>query len=701
MAKDLLFELGCEDLPPMQIEGALAEFAQAFIKAAAAQRIAHGELESYTTPRRLTLLVREVAERQEDLEETRVGPPVSAAYRDGSPTKALAGFLRGAGKEETDVFRVTQEKKKGKPAEYVAVKVRQEGIETRALLVDLLNSLPAAIHWPKSMHWGSEPTAFARPVHWLLARFGDEILPVAFADAVGAPYTYGHRFHAPEAIELDCIEDYKARLEQAKVLVDVAQRRARIAEVARAAATSAGGVLIEDEDLLDEIVHLVEWPVAVVGRFDEAFLALPQEVLLTSMKKHQRFFGLVDKEGKAMARFVTIANTEPRDKALVAKGNERVLLARLKDAEFFYREDQKHSLDDWAAKLERVTYVDGLGSVAHKAQRLVAISGALADKLYPEDAALKADLQRAAALCKADLATGMVYEFPELQGFVGGTYARNAGEAEAVATAITEHYLPRGAGDEVPQSPAGALLAIADRVDSIAALFALGRIPTGAADPFALRRAALGILRMVLDQDLRIEPQALIEIALAAVAETRAKLGEPAIDAPAIAEEMARFILTRMRHFLMAEYDTEVVDAVLAIGVNGLEDFSAALARVKALAAIRGGEDFEPIAVTFKRVANILGDTESSAVDTERFEEAAEEDLYEALQKVASKFAAELEGRDFDAALASLVSLREPVDVFFDAVLVNAPDEAVRANRHALLHAVLTPFKRFADVRRL
>jgi glycyl-tRNA synthetase beta chain len=692
--RDLLFEIGCEDLPPMQIPGALDALRDAFTKAAAEARIDHGAVKTYATPRRLALYVEEVALAQRPEEQVKVGPAMAAAFdADGKPSGALLGFLRANGASASDVFQVEQTRR-NQALQYAAVRVRSEVVDTRDLLPDFLSELPGRIHWPKPMRWGDGQTAFARPIHWLVALFGSESLPVRFGGARSEPWTRGHRFHFPGTIDLGRADEYVQLLREHNVIVDIRQRRHAIDHLARAAAQELGGNLVEDDELLEEILYLVEWPVAIYGSFDPAFLALPPEVLRTSMRKHQRFFAVVDGEGKLMPHFITIANTSVRDPGVVAHGNKRVLHARLKDAEFFFREDQRRPLSAYLDTLKRVTYVEELGSMWDRAQRIEQVAewlcGALA--LDPETTA---QTKRAALLCKADLATQMVGEFPELQGLMGGEYAKAQGEPLAVSRAIAEHYMPRGASDQPAESKVGALVSIADRAEAMVGLFALGKAPTGAADRYGLRRAALGLVRAVLTHGLRVHLPALIEAAVATLPASVVK------DKAALAAQVHEFILTRLRNHLTHEHPAEVVDAVLALGAR-LEDLPAALARVEVLSETYNEPDFEPIAVTFKRAANILTDPPvSQPVNPALFESPAEVLLYDTIQTTGKGINAALARRDFPMALELLVSLRDPVDTFFDAVLVNDPEEGRRANRHAMLRDIVAMVGQLADVRRL
>ncbi len=699
MARDLLFEIGCEELPPMQVRGAVEDLANAFAERAAALRLSHGPIERFFSPRRLALRVSQMAERQEDLETTKVGPPAAAAYgADGALTPAALGFLRNLGLGPEAVFTVTQERKKGKAADYIAAQVREEGRPTMDLLGDLLSALPAAIRWGKPMRWAYNPVVFARPVHWLLARFGEEVVACSFAGIASGGSSSGHRFHAPDLFAVATPASYVEALRQQRVLVDPDERRQQILELARQAAREVGGRLREDEGLLDELIHLVEWPVPIVGRFDDDFLALPAEVLVTSMRKHQRYFSVVDADGKTSPFFVAIANTEVRDRGLVARGNARVLRARLQDAAFFFREDRRRPLAQWSKGLERVTYVEGLGSVADKVGRLVGLSEVVAGLWStPVD---RDTVLGAAALCKADLVTGMVGEFPELQGVMGATYAAEEGATPALCQAIREHYAPRQSGEAVAESAAGAVLAVVDKLDAMASLFALNRVPTGAADPFALRRAAVGLLRTLLAHEQRWALGAAIASAVAAVLEHRVADGLPG--ATEVEQRLRVFIEARLRFFLAETHPVEVVDAVTAVG-DALADLPGVLGRVQALSELRKSADFEPFAATFKRVSNILsGSTCAGAcVDAALFEVVEEVNLHAALQEVEGEVAGLMQGHHFGQALQRLVALRSQVDLFFDAVLVNCDDAARRENRHALLAAIQNLFNAFADVRRL
>lgn len=703
MTQSLIFELGCEDLPALQIDNAIASLRDGFVARCKDARIAHGDIKAYASPRRLTLLVDDVAPRQSDLETLKVGPALSACKTpDGSWTPAALGFIRGLGADESQIETVVQERKKGKPMPYIAVKVCEKGLETRKLLGNILEETLAAIHWAKPMRWSDEPTLFARPVHWILCRLGDEVLDMRFAGVQSGSLTYGHRFMAPGAIEVRSTDEYVNKLRDAFVLVDTNERRAKVLSEAHAVAASIGGRLVENEELLDEVVQILEWPVGIVGSFDPAFLKIPHEVIITSMVTNQRYFSVVDDKGDLMPNFVTLSNTEVYDRSVVAHGNERVLVARLKDAEFFFAEDRKHNLEFYNEKLTHMRYIEGMGSTFDKVLRDEKLAASVA-ALWQNAPVDLEKIRLTAHYCKADLATAMVYEFPEVEGMMGDNYGRLEGLPEDVCLGIRESYSPRSASDTTAKSLTGAIVGIADKLDTIAALFALGRIPTGAADPFALRRCAVGLLRTLLDHNQTLDLRPLIGDAVANAHETQRKLGftDAVRDAATLEKEIADFIKTRLRFMLLESHAAEAVDAVLA--VSELRDIPAVVGRVESLTRHRKGAMFASLVTTFKRVANIVrqASAQPPALNPALFEDAAEQNFSRALESVSSQYAACLDARRYDDALSALEKLREPADAFFEAVLVNCDNQDVRLNRLALLSGVEKLFDAFCDVRKL
>jgi glycyl-tRNA synthetase beta chain len=684
----LLFEIGTEEMPAGSVMPSLEFLARELARRAGAERLEHGAIEPFATPRRLALRVSDVAARTPDVEETRLGPAARVAFDGtGQPTKAALGFARGQGLEVDELVRVITEK-----GEYVAARRVEPGRPAAEVLARLLGELVAAIPWPKPMRWGWSAEAWGRPVHWLVALLEGEVLRVEFAGVAAGRTTYGHRFEHPGGLELAGPDDYEAALREAQVWVSVAERREEIWRRVQEVAAPDSAVL--DEGLLDEVTQLVEQPLAAVGTFDEAYLELPREVLVSEMRAHQRYFAVEGAGGRLVNRFVVVYNTRVRDVSVVVHGNRRVLAARLADGRFFLRRDQARPLHERVPDLARVVFMTGLGTLRDKVERVERLAETVAGWLFPDAVALA---RRAAHLCKADLTTEMVGEFPELQGVMGREYARHDGEDEAVAVALAEHYQPRGATDAPPLTPAGICVALADRADTLAGCFALGLVPSGTADPYGLRRAALGILRTALEHGLVFSLRALLEAALEGVAKVVA-----GVDGAATAAALEDFVGRRLKGLLLAGEGggttPDVVDAVLA---TGLDDIGAAAAKVRALASMRQREDFEPLAAAFKRVTNILKETPQGAVDAALFAEEAEGELWSAYREVRTKVEGELTGRDYAAAVATLLGLKRPVDRFFDDVLVMDGDPAVRNNRLAMLRDLKALFEQLADISRI
>lgn len=691
MPRELLFEIGTEEIPAAMAARALAELHRLARERLAAARLdaAEDSFSVYGTPRRLTLSIGALAERQTDLEEEVVGPPTRAAFdSDGNPTKAAEGF---AAKNGVTVAQLVRKEVPGKKGEYVTCMRREQGKPALEVLPGLLEDLLGALPWAKSMRWGARDQSFVRPLHWLVALYGGEVVPVRFAGIKSGRVTRGHRFLAPGPIALEGDRgSYLDALRKAFVIADPASRRQAIeAELARVEA-EVGARVRPDPALLDEVTFLVEYPVGVGGAFDPAFLEVPQEVIVSAMRAHQRYFALEAAGGGLANNFATIAGTVTRDTAAVRAGNERVLAARLADAQFFFREDRKLSLDGWAKQLDKVVFQAKLGTVAAKVGRVARALDVLADRLGLD----KSLAHRAAALCKADLVTHMVGEFPDLQGVMGAHYARGGGEDPSVAQAIVEHYLPRGAGDATPASELGAALAIADRMDTIVGCWAVGLAPTGSTDPYGLRRAALGVLAIALDKGWRVPLRQLVGTAAS-------QFGDDVDSGAAVQAEVLEFFRTRFKGVLVEGRGlaADCVEAALAAGFDDVPD---AAARAAAVAHLRDRADFEPLGTAFKRVGNILkGEHVGRDPDPKRFTDHAERVLWEAFVGVRGRVDAHLADADYGGALRVLTELGGPVDAFFEDVLVMADDEAVRANRLALLSAINATFTRIADFRQL
>ena len=682
MSAELFLEIGTEEIPAGFLPPAMADLERLMRKELEAGRIGFEAIQTFATPRRLVLAVSGVELEQARQEVTAAGPSVAVAFdADGNPTKAALGFARGNGVEVSDLER--RETDKG---EYLYVSKVVEGRPTSELLPELLPRLIDAIPFKKSMRWKDLDIRFARPVHWIVALFGGQVVPFSYGNLNSGNVSFGHRFMAPGAFEVTSLDQYLVDAEKQFVIVDPARRRQLIAEQLDEVVSRAGGKLNPDDDLLDEVAFLVEYPTAVMGGFEKNYLQLPPELLITVMREHQRYFTVVDEHGKLLPRFITISNTRVEDLSVVQQGNERVLRARLSDAMFFWNEDRKVRLESRLEALKNVVYQAKLGTSYEKVMRFKTLAAELARQQMPEVAELT---ERAALLAKCDLETGMVFEFTELQGVMGREYALLDGENPRVARAIFEHYLPVQAGGELPSDDVGAFVSIADKIDSICGCFGVGLIPTGTADPFALRRSAIGILNIIVERGYRLSLVALVERGLALLGD---KLTRPAAE---VAAEVLEFI--RMRFFNMLTSQGQPHDMVDAVLSAAFDDPLDALQRVTGLSSFRQEGEFEALAVTFKRVVNIVKSGIETPVDAALFEADCESQLLEALQRVSGKFEQYVANGAYLDALRTAGELRSPVDALFEGVMVMSPDEAVKNNRLALLTVVARLFQGIAD----
>jgi len=687
---DLLFEIGSEEIPAGFIPPALEQLAKDLAKALDEARLAHGEVSAVGTPRRLCAWARKVAPKQSDARTEALGPSAQAAFdAEGKPTQAALGFAKSQGVEVAQLKRVQTPK-----GERVAAVKVEKGQRAEKVLPGILERLVASLKFRKAMRWGDETVTFARPMRWMVALYGGKALRIRYGNVASGVSTRGHRFKAPKPISLKGTpEDYLAKLRKAYVIADPAERRAAIEKQLAAAAKKAGGKIREDGALLDQVTFLVEHPTAVLGEFEPSNLELPPEVVVSEQRNHQRYFAVVDQDGKLTNQFVAVSGTPVKDPKVARRGYERVLRARLADARFFFEEDRKRRLDDRVADLGRRTYQAKLGSELERVQRIEEIAAALADAAGLPD---KRDAaRRAARLCKADLGTGMVGEFPELQGTMGGHYARLDGEPAEVAEAIEDHYKPVGASEEMPRGDAGALVGLADRLHQLAGILGVGEKATGAADPFGLRRAAIGVLRIVQGRGYHLSLGAAADAALSSLA---AKLtGDPA----AVKAQVLDFLRGRLKALWGEQFDTDLVEAVLSAGFDDVLD---ARRRLEALAEIKRRADFVPLAVAFKRVANIQEKAQgpgAASVDPALLRDDAERHLLSELERVEAE-AASLRGRrDYPAVLRVVAELKPAVDRFFDEVLVMADDPALRSNRLALMKRVAGLFADIADFRKI
>jgi glycyl-tRNA synthetase beta chain len=681
MKQGMLLEIGTEEIPSRFIPAALEGMRELMKQDLEFQRVECGEIKVMGTPRRLTLFA-ELSDRQRPLEQERIGPPKNVAFDpEGKPTKAALGFAKKEGVRVEALEVVATDK-----GEYLCVRKREEGKTTRDILSEILPHLITSIPFPKSMRWSGLGLRFARPIHWILALFNGEVIPFTLEHINSGPVTRGHRFLHPEPFQVTGVNDYLEGLLQASVIVDPQERKELIRRSIKEAAQQAGGRPLEAEDLLEEITYLVEYPVAICGTFDKVYLNLPREVLITAMQHHQRYIPVVNTKGKLLPAFVAVSNTKAQDMEVVTKGNERVLRARLADAQFFFQEDHKIPLEERVEKLKGVIFQTKLGTSYEKVMRIQGLATQLAEELAPQEKEIAA---RGAYLCKADLVTEMVGELPQLQGIMGREYALLDGEDPSVAQVISEHYLPRFAGDKLPASSAGAMVSIADKVDTIIGCFGVGLIPTGTSDPFALRRQTLGVIHIILGKGYRTSLPGMIKMGMEPLIK---KIERPKEE---VLADCLAFFRGRFVGLLTSQgYPPDVVEAVLTVQYDDLVD---ARARVEAVAQFKGRPEFEPVTV-----ANILkGVDHKGKFDPARFETPQEKALHEQYQKIARQFSAMINGGNYQGALEELAKLRLPVDALFDHVMVMAEDKKIRANRLALLDEISNLFSQMADFSQL
>jgi glycyl-tRNA synthetase beta chain len=686
MASELLLEIGTEEIPARFIPPALSEMAAAFGKLMEQERIAVAEISTWGTPRRLTLAAKGVATSQAEVAEEVIGPPKAVAFdAAGQPTAAAQGFAKAQGVTVAELSEVDTPR-----GVYLAVRKSAHGRPTFECLRELLPGFILGLSFPKSMRWGAGSLTFARPIHWLLARFGGLVVPFELEGVASGGVTYGHRFLAPGAREAADSAAYVAALKDARVIVDPGARGAFLEAELGEAAARVGGTVVPNPGLLEENTFLVEYPSVVCGNFEERFLALPDEVLITSMREHQRYFSLRGADGRLMPHFLAVNNTLARNPDLVRQGHERVLRARLSDAMFFFQEDQKVALEDRVDALKGVTFHSLLGTSHEKMERFRDLATILARIAAPE---MEAAVRRAATLCKADIVTEMVGEFPSLQGVMGRIYAGLSGEPPEVAEAIFTHYLPRHADDDLPADTVGVLVGLADRLDTICGCFGVNLIPTGTADPYGLRRHALAVIRILRARELHLD---LPEVVMAALDLLREKISRTPEET---ALEVLDFFQTRLQHLLLSEgYDHETIAAVLAAGGRDLVD---AADKVQALHEVRQSPEFPALAVAFKRVINISREAEAGEVTELLFEYPQEKLLWEAAGLMETDVAAALTKRDYPGVCRALARLKGPVDAFFDQVLVMAEDLNVRRNRLTLLARISQTFLKMADFSRI
>jgi glycyl-tRNA synthetase beta chain len=678
-AQDFLVELGTEELPPKALNVLGDAFLAGIEKGLQAAGLSFTAKRVYAAPRRLAVLITQLATQQADRSVNLDGPPRQAAFdAEGNPTQAALGFAKKCGVELSEI---DQSGPKLRFSQNIVGKPTISLLPT--IVEDSLNDLPI----PKRMRWGARKEEFVRPTQWLVMLFGDQVVDCTILAQTAGRDSRGHRFHHPESVRITSPANYLQDLRAAYVLADFNERRELISKRVAELATMQEGTAIVPPNLLDEVTALVEWPVPLVCSFEERFLDVPQEALIITMQDNQKYFCLLDAEGKLLPRFITVANIESKDPAQIISGNEKVVRPRLTDAEFFFKQDKKQKLETFNQRLQNVVFQAQLGSVFDKAERVSKLAAFIAPRIGG-DAQRSA---RAGLLSKCDLATEMVGEFPEMQGIAGYYYALADGEAEDVALALNEQYMPRGAGAELPSTLTGAAVAMADKLDTLVGIFGIGMLPTGSKDPYALRRAALGVLRILIDKQLDLD---LVQTVNFAVAQFGAK-----IKATGLADQVLEFIFDRLR----ARYEDEGVDVATYLSVRALKPASALDfdQRVQAVEAFRKLPEASALAAVNKRVSNLLSKAQggiSPVVEPKYFDNANEFSLYSAIQQADQAVAPMAAARQYNEALARLAALREPVDAFFEAVMVNAEDASVRANRYALLARLRGLFLGVADI---
>lgn len=686
---ELLFEIGTEELPAGFQNPALEQLKQNFIGQAKSLNLGHGSVVTMGTPRRLALLVEDLVESQPDSREELLGPSAKAGFDpDGNPTKAAMGFAKSKNAAVTDLKVVETDK-----GEYLMIVQERKGQATVDLLPELFKSLMQGFSFAKSMQWGAHTSTFARPIQWIVALYNGEVVPFSHGGTIASNVSRGHRFMANHEIVLHGVADYESSLDKASVQVDhIERRKAILTEIESAVAQTldaANAHVAIDDALVDTVCNLVEKPFGVCGSFDEKFLQLPDEALITSMREHQKYFPVVDNNNNLLPNFIAVNNTRVKDIDLTRTGHERVLRARLEDAYFFFSGDKQKKLEDRLDDLTGIIFQAQLGTMLEKTERIVKLAGILAEQFVPDS---KDDACRAARLCKTDLLTDMVGEFPSLQGNMGAAYALQDGESEAVALAIQEHYLPKRSGAELPSSSIGAVVGLADRLDTLCGCFGIGQVPTGTTDPFGLRRIALAILHIVKHFEWNLSLSDVVHKALSLYGAKVNGSGETVA-------QVISFIRGRFVNDQLAQgVDGEAVEAVTSVGFDDVND---SLKKIHALTAIRSKEDFSVLAASFKRIRNIIKDNGSIEVREDLLQESAEKELAAVFTTLVNTVQPMLDKSDYGSALSAMLAFKAPVDAFFNDVMVMAEDENVRANRLNLLTAISALFLRVGDISKM
>lgn len=683
MAKDLLFELGVEEMPSAYMAKALDDMSQLARKKFAEARLQFKDLKVYGTPRRLTLYISALEETQQAARIENRGPKKAIAYdKEGRPTKAASGFARGQGVKPEDLLT-----KEVDGVEYIFAIKEETSRPSAEILGDLLQDLIYSLVFPKSMRWGYYGTRFARPIRWILVLFGEQLIDLQIENIKSGRITFGHRFLGRGPLEVKDGSEYFQALRENYVVLDQEKRKALIWQQVQDTAQAHGGWAMENPELLEEVTYLLEYPQAFFGQFSDSYLEVPPEVLTTSMIEHQRYFPVYDEKGRLMAGFIGVRNGTDRSLDIVRAGNERVIKARLEDALFFWREDTKKPLENMVPGLADVLFHERLGSIMDKVERISALACYIGQSL-----ALGSDskIARAAYLCKGDLMSSMVYEFPELQGIMGRYYAKKSGEEAEVSEAIFEHYLPRFAGDQLPQTPTGIVLSLSEKIDNLIGCYAIGIKPSGSQDPYALRRQALGIVNIVIGQELDFDLSDALAQAYAGFQAT-----QPEQDMETTVSEVVDFIGQRLRGVLLEKGLTyDVIDAILSDDKANISDI---YKRAAALQKFKSTEEFEDLMVVFNRSHNLSKKWHSAHIQIEKLMDPSELKLLERVRLLQSELGAYLKTACYDQALHSLASLRPEVDDFFTAVMVMVEDEELKNSRLSLLKSIADLCRLIAD----
>ncbi len=690
MNNKYLLEIGVEELPARFIEDALEQLKNNTKEILEEQRIVFENIETYATPRRLVLIIKGLAEKQETVYEKVKGPAKRIAYdEEGNPTKALQGFMRGQG---VDIEQISLQDYNGET--YVYANVKKEGKSTEDVLSENMSNIIKSVVFPKSMKWGGKNIRFARPIRWIVSIYNNKVVPFDLEGIKVSNVTRGHRFLGSSHIELSSVDEYFDVLEENYVIVDQNKRRDIIKYGSERLAKEKGGNLLMDPELLEEVTYLVEYPTPLIGRIAEEYLKLPVDVVITPMKEHLRYFPVIDDKERLLPYFITVRNGNEKYLDVVRKGNEKVLGARLEDAKFFYYEDIKIPLEDYVDELKNIIFQEKLGTLYDKTIRVQKLADKIGNYLEVGQET-KNNINRAAYLSKADLVTKMVDEFTELQGKIGMEYAKQSGENEIVSLAIYEQYLPRFSGDQLPTTTAGAILSIADKLDTIVGCFAIGIQPTGSQDPYGLRRQALGIINIILDRKLNLNLGDIIDFALYIYVEENGLV----FDYKTVKQEILEFFNGRIKNMFSdmgIRYD--IIDGVIATGINNVYDLKL---RADKLNTYIENEGLEDVLTTFNRVANLAKNASSTEIKRDLLVEEEEIELYETFNSIEDKVINWLNKKEYDKALEQFIALREPVDNFFDNVMVMVDDEELRENRLSLLAKISETMLMICDLSKI